>query len=256
MVYSQGVARLTKDLSGGVIQGSDVGGLCWFSGQGEGKEIDVKAVQEVLLAFSFHENEGVSKNFSQHCTLWELQVCKVSQPKPTPSALQRSLSAECSGTNKLKAFPSGLLFFSSALRCRTYCPALSNQDTNQCGLVKQESFGGFLWERNQNRECQEGHMMQMCQCLEHTVSSSLPLGLYCVICLTGVVTTKHVQDKMQVIFEPFYREAIFPLENFAILLKMYLFIKLGVFLHNNIMFLGLMTINTSPLQRLKTSSEI
>lgn len=38
-VYSWGVARLTKDLSG-VIQGSDDGGLYWFSGQGEGREID------------------------------------------------------------------------------------------------------------------------------------------------------------------------------------------------------------------------
>lgn len=37
-VYSWGVARLTKDLSGGVIQGSDVGGLYWFSGQEEGEK--------------------------------------------------------------------------------------------------------------------------------------------------------------------------------------------------------------------------
>lgn len=37
-VYSWGVARLIKDLSGGVIQGSDVGGLYWFSGQEEGEK--------------------------------------------------------------------------------------------------------------------------------------------------------------------------------------------------------------------------
>lgn len=68
-VNSWGVTRLTKDLSGGVIQGSDDGGLYWYSGQGEWREIDVKAIQEVSLAFSFHENEDVSKTFSQHRTL-------------------------------------------------------------------------------------------------------------------------------------------------------------------------------------------
>lgn len=66
------VARLTKDLSGVVIQGRDDGGLCWYRGQGERRAIDgCESIQEVCLAFSFRENEGVSKNLSQHCTLWE-----------------------------------------------------------------------------------------------------------------------------------------------------------------------------------------
>lgn len=48
----------------------------------------------------------LSENFSQHCILWKpYRSVKSASHGP----LQRSLSAECSGTSRLKAAPLGLL---------------------------------------------------------------------------------------------------------------------------------------------------
>lgn len=93
--------------------------------------------------------------------------------------LQRSLSAEYSGTSRLKAAPLGLLF--SSLGCQTCCPALSSQDTSQWGLVKQESCEVFFVGMQQlEPRMTRGAYKQTCQGLEEEKFLLLSLLVYVV----------------------------------------------------------------------------
>lgn len=129
-MYVRGVLPdITEDLTGGVIQASD------DSGQGEWREIDVEAIQEVSFAFSFHENEGTSKNLVSIALCGNCKSVKSARAAHTQPFAEEPLS-RLFWHQQTKGISFRIAFFSSDLGCRTCCPALSSQDTNQWGWVK------------------------------------------------------------------------------------------------------------------------
>ena len=135
--------------------------------QGEWRD----AIEGGSWAFPFM-NMKVSvfcKNLSQHCTLWKPQVCKVSQPGPTPKPLQRSLSSRMFWHQLTKHSSFRIALLSSDLGCRICCPALPTQDTSQSGLVEIELSGGSCGNAVRKEKARSSRV-QMCQCLERILS--------------------------------------------------------------------------------------